>query len=61
MFICFQQHVAASKGHEDITHFLIERGADVKMSGDLLTIKLDLLKPFKWIIYVLTKLPINVE
>ncbi|GMY24802.1 potassium channel SKOR-like isoform X2 [Fagus crenata] len=29
--LCFQQHLAASKGHEDITLFLIKEGVDINI------------------------------
>lgn len=32
IFFCFIQHIAATKGYEDITVFLIEKGVDINVS-----------------------------
>ena len=36
-YCLIQQHLAASKGHEDITLFLIQEGVEVNISGKLST------------------------
>jgi ankyrin repeat protein len=41
--LCFQQHLAASKGHEDITLFLIKEGVDINIRGKFLYDKLSYL------------------
>lgn len=34
--LCFQQHLAASRGHEDITLFLIQEGVKINIRGKFL-------------------------
>ena len=34
--LCIQQHLAASRGYEDTTLFLIQEGVDINIKGNLL-------------------------